>query len=478
MWQVNSHNPRSGHCPLTPDCVYCTHLPGPPKGKAVRQHVTVQSTPLSVLMLFFREIITLLVVETNRYYHDCFDSTDGQHHPQRDVTEAEMFVFLALTLQMGHTIQGKLEDYWTKLKQLCCAFYRQTMAHSRFYHILRFLHFADNNRTVDSHDRLWKIRDLFEILRTKFYNPSEHLVVDEVTVKFKGRVIFKQYIPKKHKHFGIKMYKLCDANNYTYDMDAYLGKDGQRVAQQLTATHATVTNLTRRVEGVGHKLYMDNFFSSPDLYDDLIQKKIYCCGTVRLNRRGMPKDLKHKTLRLKRGDIRVRTRGDLTAVAWRDKRDMGMLTNIHDPSSEGNFQDEHGNAIKPAFVADYNRHMGCVDKADRMANGYTSSHRTWKWTKKLFFHLLDMTILNTYILLSTCGGKKISQRFSTHPCQGDAGKGWAQTPTIQGCRETCPCICEHYQIGYTPQQALAGMKPDQEAMSRVFRARCNANGDV
>jgi len=287
------------------------------------------------------------------------------------------------------------------------------MARSRFYHILWFLHFMDNNRTVDIHDRLWKIRGLFEILRTnfaKFYNPSEHLVVDKVTVKFKGRVIFKQYIPKKSKHFGIKLYKLCDSNGYTYDMDVYLGKDRQRVTQHPTATHATVTNLTRRVEGVGHKLYMDNFFSSPDLYDDLIQKKIYCCGTVRLNRWRVPKDLKHKTLRLKRGDIQLRTRGELTAVVWRDKRDMGMLTNIHDPPSKGNFWDEHGNAIKPAIVADYNRHMGYVDKADRMANNYTASHRTWKWTKKLFFHLLDMTILNSYILLSTCGGKKISQR--------------------------------------------------------------------
>ena len=80
-----------------------------------------------------------------------------------------------------------------------------TLARSRFYHILRFLHFTDNNRTADSHDRLWKIRDLFEILRTnfaKFYSPSEHLMVDEVIVKFKGRVIFKQYIPKKNANFS------------------------------------------------------------------------------------------------------------------------------------------------------------------------------------------------------------------------------------------------------------------------------------
>ena len=181
--------------------------------------------------------------------------------------------------------------------------------------------------------------------------------------------LFKQYIPKKRKRFSIKMFKLCDSTGYTYDMNIYLGKDRQRAEQHLTATHATVTNLTRGVEGFWHKLYMDNFFSSPDLYDDLAQKKILCCGTVRPHRKNMPKDLRPQTLRLKRGDIRVRTRGDLTAVVWKDKRDVRLLTNIHDPPREGNYCDEHGNAIKPAIVADYNRHMGHVDNTDRMASG-------------------------------------------------------------------------------------------------------------
>ena len=34
---------------------------------------------------------------------------------------------------------------------------------------------------------------------------------------------------------------------------------------------------------------------------------------------------------------------------------------------------------------DYNHHMGYVDKSDRMANSYSTSRRTFKWTKKLFF---------------------------------------------------------------------------------------------
>jgi len=49
-----------------------------------------------------------------------------------------------------------------------------------------------------------------------------------------------------------------------------------------------------------------------------------------------------------------------------------------------------------------------VDKGDRMANSYSISRCTFKWTKKLCFHLLDLAILNSYILLSSCGGKKIS----------------------------------------------------------------------
>ena len=145
------------------------------------------------------------------------------------------------------------------------------------------------------------------------------------------------------------------------------------MAQHLTATHNTVANLTRGVEGFGHKLYMDNFFPSPDLYDDLARKKIFCCGTVRLHRKGMPKDLKPKTPRLKRGDIRARTRGDLTAVVWKYKRDVCLLTNIHDLPREGNYRDEHGNAIKPAIVADYNRHMGHADNSDSWDNSYTVS---------------------------------------------------------------------------------------------------------
>ena len=140
------------------------------------------------------------------------------------------------------------------------------------------------------------------------------------------------------------------------------------MAQHVTATHATVTDLTRKTEGRAHKLYTDNFFSSLELFDDLAKKQIYSCGTVRPNRRGMPQDLAPKRPKLKRGDIHVRTRADLTAILWQDKRGICMLTNIHNAPAEGNFCSEGGTAIKLQFVMDYNHYMGYVDNGDRMAN--------------------------------------------------------------------------------------------------------------
>ena len=95
---------------------------------------------------------------------------------------------------------------------------------------MHFLHFADNSQRLDEgeeYDRLWKLRTVSDTLNkayAKFYNPSKYLAVDEVIVKFKGRVIFRQYIPKKRKCFSIKIYRLCNESGYTYDISLYLGR--------------------------------------------------------------------------------------------------------------------------------------------------------------------------------------------------------------------------------------------------------------
>jgi hypothetical protein len=74
-------------------------------------------------MLFFLEIMQLLVEETNRYYHPYLDTLDEGRSPLPDVTKQEMYLFLSITVQMGHDQRERLKDYWSLLEQ--------------FFHILK-----------------------------------------------------------------------------------------------------------------------------------------------------------------------------------------------------------------------------------------------------------------------------------------------------------------------------------------------------
>ena len=132
---------------------------------------------------------------------------------------------------------------------------------------------------------------------------------------------------------------------------------------------------------------------------------------MRPNRRDMRSDFGPKQLKLKRGDVRLRTRGGLTALVWKDRREVYMLTNMDTPPAEGNFCDSN-HPMEPNIMERYNWHVGYIDTSDHMANSCSVSQRTFKWTTKLFFHLVDLTVLNSWILLSSCGAKYTHRDFS------------------------------------------------------------------
>jgi hypothetical protein len=49
--------------------------------------------------------------------------------------------------------------------------------------------------------------------------------------------------------------------------------------------------------------------------------------------------------------------------------------------------------------------MGYVDKSDCIMKSYSISRWIWNWIKKLFFHLMDLTTVNSFIILTSCGSK-------------------------------------------------------------------------
>jgi hypothetical protein len=49
------------------------------------------------------------------------------------------------------------------------------------------------------------------------------------------------------------------------------------------------------------------------------------------------------------------------------------------------------------------RDMGCIDESDHMTCSYSISSHNWKWTKNLFFHLLEFWTI--FIPLTYCESK-------------------------------------------------------------------------
>lgn len=52
--------------------------------------------------------------------------------------------------------------------------------------------------------------------------------------------------------------------------------------------------------------------------------------------------------------------------------------------------------------------MAGVDRADQLTSYYSSPRKTIRWYKKVVFHLLDLTVLNSYILYKKATNKKIT----------------------------------------------------------------------
>ena len=69
--------PSQGTLPPKPQRRVVQTFTGAPNGKSSEAaHITPESMPLTVLLLFFAEIVTLLFVETNCYYHQTIVKTD------------------------------------------------------------------------------------------------------------------------------------------------------------------------------------------------------------------------------------------------------------------------------------------------------------------------------------------------------------------------------------------------------------------
>lgn len=131
---------------------------------------------------------------------------------------------------------------------------------------------------------------------------------------------------------------------------------------------------------------MDNYYTSPELFSELDLLNTYACGTVRTNRKGVPKAFS-AVKRMKQGDGIFRRKGNLLAVKFHDKRDIHMLTTFHEAKLLVTDRVNKNNepVVKPNTIIDYCKYMGGVDVNDQICQYYEVLRKCVKGWKLYFF---------------------------------------------------------------------------------------------
>ncbi|CAH1995544.1 unnamed protein product [Acanthoscelides obtectus] len=177
-----------------------------------------------------------------------------------------------------------------------------------------------------------------------------------------------------------------------------MGKD-QTTDKTKLASYNVVMNLIEDLLNQGRTLYVDNFYTSLPLAYKLLELQTHLVGTMRANRKYIPKAIQDAKLR--KGEIIAKeSPKGVTIIKWRDQRDVRMLSTCHLGTetivTTSRRQTEN---VKPKCIVDYDKGKASVDVSDQLASYNTALRRCNKWYRKVIIEILwGTSLVNAYFL--------------------------------------------------------------------------------
>jgi len=233
-------------------------------------------------------------------------------------------------------------------------------------------------------------------------------------------------MPAKPVKYGIKVWCMASSKSrYVSNLEVYTGRKGLTTEKDLG--RKVVKALVSDLNGLGHVVVTDRFFTSPCLFDDLLSLGFLATGTVMPNRAGMPPNLTvYSHVAGERGGVIVQMHRSCTmsAVVWFDKIPVFLLSTSVDPLAEGTlcYRWTRGEGRKEyhtsPILLEYQEMMRGVDLVDQCRMEYCAQLRSHKWWHRLLLFVLDTSLGNAYVLYKAhaigTGQKQVMSRIEFH----------------------------------------------------------------
>lgn len=357
------------------------------------------------------DIRTIVLRETNRKFKRVCDDYNKkllEDYPDPSLrppfksietfTEVEFDAFIGILIMAGvhRSNRENFQDMWSDSG---LPLIRAAMSRDRFALFIKFIRF-DNENTRASRiatDKAAPIRDIWTMLNenlSKGFAPFEGITVDEQLFPFRGKTRFTQYIPSKPAKYGIKIFWACDSTTgYPLKSIIYTGKPigGER---QVNVGQETVLDLVKVYKGTGRNICCDNFFTTFHLAEILVNWKMTVVGTVRKNKKFLPKNmLPNKERPIYSTNFAYNNVGTVCSYVPKKNKAVVLFSSMH---LTGEVEDTQ--AAKPEIITYYNRNKGAVDSFDKCLGEYTCKRKTLRWPLALFFNAIDIAAYATYII--------------------------------------------------------------------------------
>ncbi|XP_052379270.1 piggyBac transposable element-derived protein 4-like [Oncorhynchus keta] len=282
--------------------------------------------------------------------------------------------------------------------------FRATMPLKVFHRYSRPLRF-DYHRSRPARlvtDKLAAIREVWVRWQERlpaFYNPGPEVTVDEQLVPFRGIVhvcvrvcAYVRYIPSKPAKYGIKSWVTCDAkSSYAWKMQVYTGKaagGGPEKNQGMCVVLDLTTGLS------GCNVTCDNFFTSYELGQWLLERNLTMVGTVRKNKAELPPALfESKGRQVLSSRFAFTPTATLLSYLAKKNKNVLLLSTLHTEAQVSDRRDR-----KPALVLDYNCNKGGVDNLDKVVSTYSCRRMTARWPLVVFHNILDVSSYNAFVI--------------------------------------------------------------------------------